>query len=678
MTGKTLSAPRAAALVGPYASGKTALLESLLFHCGAVPKKGSAKDGSTVGDGSLEARGHHMGTELNAASATFLGEGWTFLDCPGSVEFARDAEQALMVADIAVVVVEPEPGKAILAAPVLHFLDQRQIPHLIFINKMDGGGAGRLKDTIAALQAVSERPLVLRELPIKDGGFVDLVSERAYKAGPGGASDLIPLPESALPEEQEARREMLEHLADFDDHLLEELLEEVKPSTDEIFEDFRKEMAGDLIVPVFFGSGEKDLGVRRLMKALRHEAPGPATTADRLKLPSGKEAFVQVFRTLHAPHVGRLSFARVWRGPVADGSTLGGARVAGVFHLLGTQQIKAPSAETGEVVAFGKLESAHAGQGLTPSATVDLPWPAPAQAVMAMSLKAQKSADEVKLGGALQKLCEEDPTLQLEQSEDTHERLLWGQGEIHLKIALERLKHRFNLEVVHGAPLVPYRETIRKAVNQHGRFKHQSGGHGAFGDVVLDIKPLLRGAGFVFKEAIVGGVVPRQFFSSVEKGCADFMRQGPLGFPVVDLEVTLTHGSYHSVDSSDAAFQQAARIAMGEGLPNARPVLLEPVVELALSVPAEFTAKAQRLVTGRRGGQVLGYDAKEGWSGWDTVGALVPQAEMRDLIVELRSLTLGVGFFTWKLHRLQELEGREADKTVEARREALGRVPAKV
>lgn len=678
MTGKTLSAPRAAALVGPYASGKTALLESLLFHCGSIPKKGSAKDGSTVGDGSLEARGHHMGTELNAASATFLGEGWTFLDCPGSVEFARDAEQALMVADIAVVVVEPEPGKAILAAPVLHFLDQRQIPHLIFINKMDGGGAGRLKDTIAALQAVSERPLVLRELPIKDGGFVDLVSERAYKAGPGGASDLIPLPESALPEEQEARREMLEHLADFDDHLLEELLEEVKPSTDEIFEDFRKEMAGDLIVPVFFGSGEKDLGVRRLMKALRHEAPGPATTADRLKLPSGKEAFVQVFRTLHAPHVGRLSFARVWRGPVADGSTLGGARVAGVFHLLGTQQIKAPSAETGEVVAFGKLESAHAGQGLTPSATVDLPWPAPAQAVMAMSLKAQKSADEVKLGGALQKLCEEDPTLQLEQSEDTHERLLWGQGEIHLKIALERLKHRFNLEVVHGAPLVPYRETIRKAVNQHGRFKHQSGGHGAFGDVVLDIKPLLRGAGFVFKEAIVGGVVPRQFFSSVEKGCADFMRQGPLGFPVVDLEVTLTHGSYHSVDSSDAAFQQAARIAMGEGLPNARPVLLEPVVELALSVPAEFTAKAQRLVTGRRGGQVLGYDAKEGWSGWDTVGALVPQAEMRDLIVELRSLTLGVGFFTWKLHRLQELEGREADKTVEARREALGRVPAKV
>ncbi len=678
MTGKTLSAPRAAALVGPYASGKTALLESLLAHCGAIPKKGSAKDGTTVGDASAEARAHHMGTELNAASATFLGEGWTFLDCPGSVEFARDAEQALMVADIAVVVVEPEPGKAILVAPVLHFLDQRDIPHLIFINKMDGGGAGRLKDTIAALQAVSERPLVLRELPIKDGGFVDLVSERAYKAGPGGASDLIPLPESALPEEQEARREMLEHLADFDDHLLEELLEEVKPSTEEVFEDFRKELASDLIVPVFFGSGEKDLGVRRLMKALRHEAPGPATTADRLKIPSGKEAFVQIFRTLHAPHVGRLSIARVWRGPVSDGSTLDGARVAGVFRLLGGQQLKTQTADGGEVVAFGKLEHAHAGQGLTPSSSTDLPWPAPAQPVMAMSLKAQKSGDEVKLGGALQKLCEEDPTLQLEQSEDTHERLLWGQGEIHLKVALERLKNRFNLEVVHGAPLVPYRETIRKAVNQHGRFKHQSGGHGAFGDVVLDIRPLPRESGFVFKEAIVGGVVPRQYFSSVEKGCADFMRQGPLGFPVVDLEVTLTHGSYHSVDSSDAAFQQAARIAMGEGLPNARPVLLEPVVELSISVPAEFTAKAQRLVTGRRGGQVLGYDAKDGWPGWDAVGALVPQAEMRDLIVELRSLTLGVGFFTWKLHRLQELEGREADKTIEARREALGRTPAKV
>ena len=678
MPGKTLSAPRVAALVGPYASGKTALLESLLAHCGAIPKKGSAKDGTTTGDASMEARTHHMGTELNAASTVFLGEGWTFLDCPGSVEFARDAEQALMVADLAVVVVEPEPGKAILAAPVLHFLDQREIPHLIFINKMDGGGAGRLRDTIAALQAVSERPLVLREMPIKDGGFVDLVSERAYKPGPGGASDLIPLPESALPEEQEARREMLEHLADFDDHLLEELLEEVKPSTEEVFEDFRKEMAADLIVPVFFGSGEKDLGVRRLMKALRHEAPGPATTAERLKLPSGKDAFAQVFRVLHAPHVGRLGFARVWRGPVQDGMALDGGRVGGLFRMLGSQQIKIQAGAAGEVVALGRLDEVRPGQGITPSGSVELPWPDPAQPVLAMSLKAQKSGDEVKLGGALHKLCEEDPSLRLEQSEDTHERLLWGQGEIHLKVALERLKNRFNLEVIHGAPLVPYRETIRKAVQQHGRFKHQTGGHGAFGDVMLEIRPLPRGSGFVFKEAIVGGVIPRNFFPSVEKGCADFMKQGPFGFPVVDLEVTLTHGTFHSVDSSDMAFQQAARIAMGEGLPNARPVLLEPVVELSISVPAEFTAKAQRLVTGRRGGQVLGFDIKDGWPGWDQVGALIPQAEMRDLIVELRSLTFGVGFFTWALHRLQELEGRDADKIVDARRESLGKVPARV
>lgn len=678
MTGKTLSAPRVAALVGPYASGKTALLESLLAHCGAIPRKGTAKDGNTVGDGSLEAHAHHMGTELNAASATFLDEGWTFLDCPGSVEFARDAEQALMVADLAVVVVEPDPGKAILVSPILHFLDQRQIPHLIFINKMDGGGAGRLRGTIAALQAVSERPLVLRELPIKDGGFVDLVSERAYKAGPGGTSDLIPLPESALPEEQEARREMLEHLADFDDHLLEELLEEVKPSSEEIFEDFRKEMAADLIVPVFFGSGEKDMGVRRLFKALRHEAPGPATTAARLAIPAGKDAFAQVFRVLHAPHVGRLGFARVWRGPVQDGMALDGGRVGGVFRLLGSQHAKLQKAETGEIVALGRLDEVKAGQGITPAGTVELPWPEAAQPVLAMSLKAQKSGDEVKLGGALQKLCEEDPSLRLEQSEDTHERLLWGQGEIHLKVALERLKNRFNLEVEHGAPLVPYRETIRKAVQQHGRFKHQTGGHGAFGDVVLEIKPLPRESGFVFKEAIVGGVVPRNFFGSVEKGCVDFMKQGPFGFPVVDLEVTLTHGSYHSVDSSDMAFQQAARLAMGEGLPNARPVLLEPVVELSISVPNEFTAKAQRLVTGRRGGQVLGFDIKEAWPGWDQVSAHIPQAEMRDLIVELRSLTFGVGFFTWKLHRLQELEGRDADKIVEARRESLGKTPARV
>ncbi|HJV48560.1 MAG TPA: hypothetical protein VJ549_04715, partial [Geothrix sp.] len=282
-----------------------------------------------------------------------------------------------------------------------------------------------------------------------------------------------------------------------------------------------------------------------------------------------------------------------------------------------------------------------------------------------------KSGDEVKLGAALAKLGEEDPSLQLEQNAETHEQILWGQGDIHLRNALDRLKSRFGLEVKTEAPLVPYRETIRKGVQQHGRFKHQSGGHGAFGDVHLEIAPLPRGEGIVFEERIVGGVIPRQFFSSVEKGIREWAKQGPLGFPVVDFHAALFHGSYHSVDSSDAAFQQAARIAMSEGMPKCSPVLLEPILALQLHAPSEFTAKVQRMVTGRRNGQILGFDQREGWLGWDTVSAKLPQAELKDLITELRSLTQGIGTFNWSFSHLQEVEGREADRVVETRKRSL-------
>jgi elongation factor G len=369
--------------------------------------------------------------------------------------------------------------------------------------------------------------------------------------------------------------------------------------------------------------------------------------------------------------VGKLSLTRVWRGEVKDGQPLDGMTVGGVFRLFGNQPQKVGRAEAGELVALGHLEKAHTGQALGPAGAHPIPWAEPLQPVYGMSLKATKAQDEVKLTGALAKLCEEDPSLQLEQRAESHELVLWGQGEIHLKVALDRLKSRFGLEVHTDRPQVPYRETIRRPVTQHGRFKHQSGGHGAFGDVHLEIRPLGRGEGFQFSESVVGGVVPRQFFGSVEKGVVDYMRQGPLGFPVVDLAVNLHHGTYHSVDSSDMAFQQAARIAMSEGMPKAEPVLLEPVVELKISVPSEHTPKAQRLVTSHRGGQILGFEGKEDWAGWDVVSAYLPMAELHDLIIELRSSTQGVGHFTWRTDHLQEVVGREADRVAQARKKAL-------
>ncbi|MFM7579690.1 MAG: elongation factor G, partial [Microcystaceae cyanobacterium] len=256
--------------------------------------------------------------------------------------------------------------------------------------------------------------------------------------------------------------------------------------------------------------------------------------------------------------------------------------------------------------------------------------------------------DEVKLSAALGKLVEEDPSLRWEQHGDTKEVILWGQGEIHLQVALERLRRKYNLPMSTQLPQIPYKETIRQsALKIHGRYKHQTGGHGAFGDVYLDIKPVERGQGFAFHETIVGGVVPKQYIPGVEMGVREFLTQGPLGFPVVDIDVTLTDGSYHNVDSSEQAFKQAARLAMTEGMPKGNPVLLEPILSVVVSAPAEFTSRVLQLVSGRRG-QISGYEPRADWKAWDQVTAHLPQAEMHDFIVELRSLTLGVGTFLWE------------------------------
>ncbi len=675
MPGKVVSSPRVAAIVGPYLSGKTSLMESLLHKAGAIPKKGTVKDGNTVGDPSPEARGRQMSVETSIATCNYLGESWTFLDCPGSVEFTQDTLNALMVVDVAVVVCEPDPYRALTISPIMKFLDDHSIPHIIFINKVDTHLV-KVAEVMEALQSVSERPLLLREIPIRDDdhitGFVDLVSERAYKFVPGKDSDLIKLPENLLPEEHARRQYLLEALADHDDHLMELLLEESVPPLEEIYADLRKDLQSDLMVPVFFGSAEQDLGITRLLKALRHEAPEAAQTADRLNV-AKKAPLAQVFKTVHAQHIGKLSWVRAWRGDLSDGMALNGMTVSGMFKAQGGSNTKVSKAVEGEIVALGKLEKAHTGIGLAPTGAVELEWPTPLQPLTCISIKTVKAGDEVKLSGALHKLSEEDASLTLEHNSETKEQLLWGQGEIHLKVALSKLKGRFNVDVSSEIPMVPYKETIKKAVKQHGRFKHQSGGHGAFGDVHIDIKPLPRGSGFEFTETVVGGSVPRQYYSSVEKGSLEFMKRGPLGFNMVDFAVNLYDGSYHNVDSSDAAFQQAARVALAEGVPKCDPVLLEPILELRIAVPNEFTAKAQRLVTTRRAGQILGFDGRDGWNGWDVVSAYIPQAEMNDVIVELRSLTMGVGTFSWSFHHLQELQGKEAERVVETRRKELER-----
>lgn len=668
MTNKQPSAPRCAAFVGPYLSGKTTLLEAILFRTSAITRKGSAKEGNTVGDSTPEARARQMSTELNVATTTYLDEVWTFLDCPGSIELAQEARNALLAADVAVIVCEPDPAKALTLSPLFRFLNDSGIPHLVFVNKMDGAEA-HVRVALEAIQAVSARPLVLREIPIRDGeqvsGFVDLVSERAFRWQEGKSSELIPLPDKLAEPQSQARTEMLEALADFDDTLLEKLLEDVQPSTEEIYATLSRDLQEDQIVPVFFGSAENMHGITRLLKALRHETPEPAATAERLGFAADGEPCARIFKSVYAAHTGKLSFARIWRGEIADGATLNGERTSSINSMQGAKAEKLAKAGLGEVVAFGRLDGAATGTVLSPSGKVDEgeAWPDPLPPLTAHAIRAAQRSDEVKLSGALSRLVEEDPSLSYGHDSSTGELCLWGQGEVHLQIALDRLRNRYNMAVEASRPHVPYKETIRSPVTQHARHKKQSGGHGEFGDVHLEIEPLPRGSGFQFTDSITGGVVPKQYIPAVEIGVKEYMNRGPLGFPVVDVAVRLIDGQFHSVDSSDMAFRKAGALAMREGMPKCSPVLLEPICSVRISVPTEFTSRVQRIVSGRRG-QILGFEAKPGWSGWDEVAAQLPQAEMDGLIAELRSSTLGVGTFEWSFDHLQELSGKIADDII--------------
>ncbi len=667
----TTAAPRCAALIGPYLSGKTSLIEAMLHASGNTTRRGSVRDGNSVGDHTPEARARQMSTELNVASASFLGDPWTILDCPGSVELLYEAQSALLVCDVAVVVVEPEVERALTISAILRFLDQHKIPHMIFINKMDASHS-RVRDVLAALQSVSTRPLVLRQVPLRGAeleitGYVDLVSERAYRYRPGQASDLIPLPEGFWDEEGATRTGLIEKLADFDDELLEKLLEEVEPPKDEIYQHLTRTLRGAQVVPVFLGAGLADYGVRRLWKALRHETPSPQETASRLGIAAEGEPLAQVFKTFHLPHTGKLSLARVWRGAINEGMVLNGSRVAGLLRLTGAQQEKIASAHAGEVVGMTRMEEVATGEVLTPSGKADpLPLPERPQPVFGLAIAAEKRTDDVKLTSAIGKLVEEDPTFELEQNADTQEMVLWGQGDIHLQIAMDRLRTRHNLAVAGRPSAVPYKETVRHGTQQHSRFKRQSGGHGQFADVTIEVKPLPRGSGFTFTDSVVGGAIPRNYIPAVEEGVVEALRHGPIGFPVIDVAVTLLTGQFHTVDSSDQAFKTAGRQGIQEALPKCDPILLEPIDLVEVSVPNAFTARVQRLVSGRRG-QILGYDAKPDWPGWDVVSAHMPQSELHDLIVELRSLTMGVGSFAHHFDHMQELTGRPAEKVLASR-----------
>ena len=482
------------------------------------------------------------------------------------------------------------------------------------------------------------------------------------------------MPAEILPREAEARRELLETLSEFDDTLLEQLIEDVAPEKSLIYRDLHDEFGADQIAPVLLGAGDRENGVRRLLKALRHDTPFVAVTAKRRALPSNGVAMAECFKVLHQAHAGKLSLCRVWSGALSEGQSLGGQRIGTLFRPFGQRLDKISEAKAGEIVALAKVDVLSAGQslaaaGIAPAAD----FPAADPPVFALSLAAKNRNDEVKLSGALHKIVEEDPSLSFEARAETHELLLKGQGEMHLKVAVDKLAGRYNVAVETTAPRVAYRETIQAGTQQHARYKRQTGGHGQFADIKVEIKPLPRGSGFRFVDKIVGGVVPRNFIPAVEEG----LRRLPQGRPARpaggrsrshavrrpvprrrQLGDVVQDGGAHRHERGHAQVPAGAARAdpQGHGGGAQRVDLAHPAPDLRPPRPAP------------------GLRRPAGWSGWDEVSALMPEAEIADMIVEIRSVTQGVGTYRTEFDHLQELVGRTADRIVEeAKKRAAAR-----
>ncbi|HKE36819.1 MAG TPA: elongation factor G, partial [Candidatus Baltobacteraceae bacterium] len=543
--------------------------------------------------------------------------------------------------------------------------------HLFVINKMDRPGAD-FAGTLAALQEAYGRHVVAEQWPIGSSehfrGYVDLAELKAHTFdGDKEREDAIP--GDLQSDVQRARGELLEAMADFDDHLMEELLEGIDPPMDEVERDLCSECSHDQIVPVLVASGVSGAGVAALVRAMEKWFPSPADgpQVDAEGRPIAPDAsgpvVARVIKTSIHPQSGKLSIARILSGTVKSDATLTNVskdgekvRLGGLYRLQGKKQEAIGEAGPGTIVAFGRLESVATGDTLTSNGhKVLLPRAAVAEPVFAVAIKPKERIDEAKISQMLARIVDEDPALRLDRADVTHELLLLGRGEQHVSIAVERLARKYKVEVDTAAPTIPYVETIANGTEIHSRYKHQTGGHGQFGDVWLRFEPRERGSGVTFEQKIVGGVVPRQFIPAVEKGVREALVHGTSGYPVTDLHVVLFDGQYHDVDSSEQSFKTAAGMGVREALPKCNPVVLEPIVAVSVIVPNSYTSTVIQQLTGKRG-QILGMNPADR-GGYDVVEAYVPQVELSRYITELRTATQGLATYSWRHERYDPVPG---------------------
>ncbi len=664
------------ALVGPHHAGKTTLAEAILAHTGAIGRRGSIAEGTTVTDHEPEDTAHLQSTTVGFAHTTADEIDITLVDTPGFIDFFEETKQALAGVDAAVVVIDADPGRVIQTQAIVDYLETTRMPHLFVMNKMDRPGAD-FAQTLAALQGAYGRHVVAEQWPIGSAehfaGYVDLATMQARRFDQSGGG-AVTEKDAEIPSEvragtTRAHGELLEAMADFDDHLMEELLEGVEPPLEEIERDLCAECSHDQVVPVLVASAVSGAGVAALVQAIEKWLPSPA---DRPQLDAeGREiapdpsapVVARVIKTAINPQSGKLSVVRILSGTIKADATLTNiarngekARLGGLYRLQGKKQEALTEAGPGSIVALARLESVGTGDTLTSNGhKVLLPRLPVVAPVFAVAIKPKERIDEAKISQMLARIVDEDPALRLDRADVTHELLLLGSGEQHVAVAVERLGRKYKVEVETAPPTIPYQETISGGTEIHSRYKHQTGGHGQFGDVWLRFEPLGRGGGVTFDEKIVGGVVPRQFIPAVEKGVREALARGASGYPVTDIHVTLFDGQYHDVDSSEQSFKTAAGMGVREALPKCNPIVLEPIAHVEVVVPTTYTSTVIQQLTGKRG-QILGMNPGER-AGFDVVEAYVPSVELARYITELRTATQGLGTYTWRHERYDPIPG---------------------
>ncbi|MDP5219620.1 elongation factor G [Ruegeria sp. 2205SS24-7] len=587
---------------------------------------------------------------------SYLGEPWCAVDVDGGGDALAYVGPAMALSDAAVVVVPPDPDAAVLCAPYLRLVEEAGIPCFLFINRMDNPN-GRIRDIVAGLQTYCTHHITLRQVPIREGdqivGAVDLISERAWKYQEGQPSALIELPQSTEDREQEARAELLETLSDFDDTLLEQLIEDKQPANDEVFEIAAKVLQNHQLIPAYLGAAEHGNGLTRMMKALRHEAPEFNIAADRDE--AGEKARAIAGFADVKKHIGKITVLRGLGDGVKAHEALGGETVGSLTALDAKTQIGA--LEAGQIGLA--VKSDHLNPVLLYDSASSSPLPEWAQCHAPghrQLVTPTHERDDVRLSNALSRLAEIDPGLTLEQDATSGHPVLGTQGPQHMRRVTDKLAEDFGIEITADQVETAYRETIQKTVEHRYRHRKQSGGAGQFADVVISLAPLPRGSGFVFDEVVKGGTVPRNHIPSVEHGAEDALAEGPQGHPVVDLKVTLKDGKHHSVDSSDFAFRTAGKAAVREALAMAKPVVLQPILRAEIHLPSQFVGDLVPTISSLHG-QVLGFEGNPNASGWEIFNALLPAVAQDELHRSIASATRGTGWAQLDFDHYEELRG---------------------